>query len=260
MRSRPVLVIALVSIVLGACAGDSDEADATLPEVTLITTTSEAPDFEEAEPTVATTEETPAVTEPEITTAPLPETTTLPPETTTLPPETTAPETTQAPPSGDFVLGADGLGAVPFGADPEQTITFVTSLLGAPTRDTGWVDPFEIGPCGGTRIRQVNWNQLQLEFGDVSSVTTGRDHFYAYFYGAAGTSDPQPSGLATAESIGAGSSVAALLAAYPGATLLQGDEFIGPSFIVNDNLNGRLSGVADDDVVEAIIGGRPCDG
>ncbi len=260
MRSRPVFVAVLASIVLAACAGDSDEADATLPEVTLITTTSEAPDFEESEPTVATTTEPAPVTEPEVTTTLPPETTALAPETTALAPETTTSDTAPPPPSGDFVLGPDGLGAVPFGADPEQSITFVTSLLGAPTRDTGWVDPFEIGPCGGTRIRQVNWNQLQLEFGDVSNVTTGRDHFYAYFYGAAGTSDPQPPGLTTAENIGAGSTVAALLAAYPGTTLLQGDEFIGPSFIVNDNLNGRMSGIADDDLIEAIIGGRPCDG
>ncbi len=274
MKSRPVLTIALASIVLAACGGgDSDGANTTIPEVTLLTTTSEAPLFEEGdgdiepESTDIAPDESTTLPQADVTTtlgddAP---TATVAPAvsvaTTTLPvAEATPPETAPPPTGGGFVLGADGLGAVRFGSDPEQTITFVTSVIGAPTIDTGWVDPFEIGPCGGTRIRQVSWNQLQLEFGDVSDVTAGRDHFYAYFYGVEGSSTPQPQGLKTAEQIGAGSSVAELLAAYPGATLLQGDEFIGPSFTINDNLAGRMSGIADDDVVEAVIGGRPCDG
>ena len=273
MTIRPVLTIALTSILIAACGGgDSDGADTTLPEVTLLTTTSEAPLFEEGDGVVDT-----VLASAQDETADAPEdaasttvdaagatTTVAAPvtaeTTTTAVAATTPPATSLAPIGGGFVLGADGLGAVPFGADPEQTITFVTSVVGAPTADTGWVDPFDIGPCGGTRIRQVNWNQLQLEFGDVSGVTEGRDHFYAFFYGVEGSSSPQPAGLKTAQGIGAGSSVAALLAAYPGTTLLQGDEFIGPSFNVNDNLAGRISGTADDDVVEAIIGGRPCDG
>lgn len=288
MTSRPVLTIAFASIVLAACGGgDSDGADTTISEITLLTTTTEAPLFEEGdgvtEPpsTIAAPIETVPATEAEVSTtvataptadattsttaSPVAADTTAPPVTQTTPADTapadTAPtETAPAPIGGGFVLGADGLGAVQFGADPEQTITFVTSMIGAPTADTGWLDPFEIGPCGGTRIRQVRWNDLQLEFGDLSDVTEGRDHFYAYFYGVEGSSTPQPPGLKTAEQIGAGSAVVELIAAYPGATLRQGDEFVGPSFTVNDNLVGRLSGVTDDDVVEAFIGGRPCDG
>lgn len=248
---------------VAACGGGSEDADPTIPEITLITTTTEAPLFEPDEEPVATD---PVVVEESTTTVAEVATTTAPEVATTIAPEPTpAPETTPVetappPPGGEFVLGADGLGAVPFGADPEQTITFISSVVGSPTFDTGWVDPFEIGPCGGTRLRQVSWNQLQLEFGDVSGITEGRDHFYAFFYGAEGSSTPQPPGLKTETKIGAGSSVAELIAAYPGVTLLQGDEFIGPSFRVNDNLSGRMSGLADDDVVEAIVGGRPCDG
>lgn len=271
MTSRPVLAIAVASIVLAACGGDdSDSADTTVPEVTLLTTTTEAPLFEEsdgdvepataddtveASTTLLEADVTTTVEEPTATTTQAPAVTAAPPVT-----EPAPVDTAPAPIGGDFVLAADGLGAVPFGADPEQTITFVTSLIGAPTADTGWVPPIDIGPCGGTRIRQVSWNQLQLEFGDVSDVTVGRDHFYAYFYGVEGSSTPQPPGLMTAERIGAGSSVAELVAAYPNVTLFQGDEFVGPSFIVNDNLAGRMSGIADDDVVEAVIGGLPCDG
>lgn len=278
MTPRPVLTIAIASFVVAACgAGDSDSADTTLPDVTLLTTTSEAPLFEEADAdgdgeSATTIGASDASTTPEtdVSTAPPGEpaaTTVAPPadvETTTTAPapvtESTPVETAPPPVGGEFVLGADGLGAVPFGADPEQTIAFVTSIIGAPTMDTGWLDPFEIGPCGGDRIRQVSWNQLQLEFGDVSNVTEGQDHFYSFFYGVEGSSTPQPPGLKTAEKIGAGSSVAELIAAYSGVMLIEGDEFLGPSFTVNDNLAGRLSGVADDDVVEAIIGGRPCDG
>lgn len=272
MKFRPVLTIAMASIVLAACGGgDSDGADTTLPEVTLLTTTSEAPLFEEGdgelEPasTLDATDESTTVETAGVTTIAgdaVTSTVAAPvsAETTAPVPETAPIETAPAPTGGGLVLGADGLGAIPFGADPEQTITFITSLFGAPTADTGWVDPFDIGPCGGTRIRQVSWNQLQLEFGDVSDVTQGRDHFYAYFYGVEGSSTPQPAGLQTAERIGVGSNVAALLAAYPGATLLQGDDFIGPSFNVNDSLAGRMSGVTDADVVEVVIGGLPCDG
>ncbi len=267
MRSRRVLTIAIVALALGACGGgDSDGAETTLPEVTLLPTTTEAPIFEEGDGEVepASTladfvESTPTTLAADAVTT----TVASPPSTDTTTPtvaETTPVETTPAPADSGFVLGPDGLGVLPFGADPEQTVTFVTSVFGAPTADTGWVDPFDIGPCGGTRIRQVNWNQLQLEFGDVSDVVAGRDHLYAYFYGVEGSSTPLPAGLQTAEKIGAGSSVAELFAAYPGATLLQGDEFIGPSFTVNDNLAGRVSGITDTDVVEAIIGGRPCDG
>lgn len=265
MRSRPVLTIAVAAIALAACGGgDSDGAATSLPVITLLPTTTDAALFEEGDGIVDPAS-TPPVSEESTTTVAAEESTTTAapatPETTTPVATDPAPvETDPAPAGTGFVLGADGLGTVPFGAEPEQTITFVSSMLGAPTADTGWLDPFEIGPCGGDRIRQVNWNQLQLEFGDVSDVAEGRDHFYAFYYGVEGSSTPVPAGLETAEGIGAGSTVADVIAAYPGVTLLQGDEFIGPSFTVNDNLSGRLSGITDADVVEMIIGGRPCDG
>lgn len=256
MTSRPVLLIA-VAIVLAACGGgETDDADATIPDVTLIPTTTEAPLFVEgdAQDDLESESTTPST---DTTTTTVVTTTIAATTTTTVAPETTEATTT---PGDVFVLDADGLGAVQFGADPEQSITFVSSVLGAPSSDTGWLAPIEIGPCSGTRIRQISWNQLQLEFGDVSNVTQGRDHVYAYFYGAEGSSSPQPAGLQTAQNIGVGSTVSELLAAYPGVTLFQGDEFVAPTFIINDNLAGRLSGVADDDVVEVVIGGIPCDG
>lgn len=263
MRSRPVLFFAVASIVFAACGGsDSDVADETIPDVTLIPTTSEAPIFVEGDAQDNGDQE-PASTTPITDAATTTVVTTTIAATTTVeaPPTTEAAAPAEIEPTADaFELSADGLGAVQFGADPEQSITFVSSVLGAPTADTGWLAPIDFGPCGGTRIRQVGWSQLQLEFGDSSNVTEGRDHFYAYFYGFEGSSSPQPAGLRTPEGIGAGSTVQELLAAYPGATVFEGDEFVGPTFVVNDNLAGRMSGVADDDVVEVVIGGIPCEG
>lgn len=299
MTSRSTILIALATIALGACSGsESESADTTSPEVSLITTTTEAAVFEasdeqadpvttsEAPPAPPTSGEPPITSEVTTTTATTPTTNTdaptdsvdgdepqttedpVPTDATDASVATDAPaetdvapvETIPSPSPTGFVLGADGLGAVAFGADPEETISFVDSLLGEPTSDTGWVAPFDIGPCGGSRIRQVSWNQLQLEFGDVSDVTTGRDHLYAYFYGAEGSSSPTPSGLSTAEGIGVGSTISELLAAYPAASLFEGDDFVGPSFSVNDNLRGRVSGIGGDDVIEVVIGGLPCDG
>ena len=171
-------------------------------------------------------------------------------------------ETTVSPapePDADFSLQTDGLGAVSFGAAPDGVITFVTSFLGGATADTGWVDPFTIGACGGTQIRQVTWGDLQLEFGDVSNVAEGRPHFYAYYYGKEGSSTATPSGLETAEGISVGSTVAQLLQAYPGVQLRIGNEFVNDSFFVNDNLTGRLSGLTDVDLVQMVIGGIPCE-
>lgn len=261
MRSRPVLLFAVASILLAACGGsDSDVADGTLPEVTLIPTTSEAPLVVDGEAPDDGDQESAATTEVADTTTSV-ATTTIAATTTVADPVATDAAPAETEPTIDaFELSADGLGAVQFGADPEQSITFVTSVLGAPTADTGWLAPIDFGPCGGTRIRQVSWSQLRLEFGDSSNVTEGRDHFYAYFYGVEGSSSSQPAGLQTTDGIGVGTTVRELLAVYPGATLFEGDEFVGPTFVVNDSLAGRMSGVADDDVVEVVIGGIPCEG
>jgi hypothetical protein len=257
MRSLTFALPAVVAVALASCGGGSDDAEESLPEITLITTTTSLAPFEPSDSVPAsdvapeqTVPSTPVTEPPPVTVPP----TTAAPE-TTVAPETTA---TTAPPLEGFTLETDGLGSVSFGADPDGVIAFVTSFLGAATADTGWVDPFTVGACGGTQLRQVSWGDLQLEFGDVSSITDGRPHFYAYFYGREGISSATPPGLATGQGITVGSTVAALLQAYPGVQLRSGDEFMNDSFFVNDNLTGRLSGLADPDVVELIIGGIPC--
>jgi hypothetical protein len=273
MRNRSFVAAVAGVMVIAACGGGSDDADVSLPEITLITTTTSLAPFEPSDSVPAsraddTADEvgtTPSETDSSEAAGTAPADTVPPDPAATAAPEiaatTVAPETTAAPPGSEagFSLQNDGLGVVSFGADPDGVITFVTSFLGGATADTGWVDPFTIGACGGTQIRQVSWGDLQLEFGDVSDVVEGRPHFYAYYYGREGSSTATPGGLETNEGISVGSTVAQLLQAYPGAQLLSGNEFVNDSFSVNDNLRGRLSGLTDVDVVQMVIGGLPCE-
>lgn len=252
---------------VAGCGGGSDDANDTVPEITLVTTTTSVAPVEPSDAVTDTGTAADGTTDDETTsgsTDPVDPTSvpavtdpTIAPVTTAAAPETTAALAPQ--PDDGFSLRTDGLGAVSFGAEPDGVIAFVTSFLGGASADTGWVDPFTIGACGGTQIRQVTWGDLQLEFGDVSNVADGRPHFYAYYYGKEGSSTASPSGLETDAGISVGSTVAQLLQAYPGVQLRAGDEFMNDSFFVNDNLTGRLSGLTDVDVVQMIIGGIPCE-
>lgn len=243
----PALVIG-AAVTIAACGGGDDASDTSLTEITLLTTTTTEPPF------VPETTEVAADTTLAPTT--VAETTTVPPTT-----EVVADTTTTAPaPASPFSIEPDGIGAAAFGAAPDGVIDFVSSVLGAPNADTGWIDPFEIGPCPGTELRLVTWGDLILEFGDVSNITEGRQHFYGYYYGNEQTTTAVPPGLATETGLTVGSSVAALLEAHPDADLFAGDDFLGPNFIINDALRGTLTGLADTDLVTSFAGGLPCNG
>lgn len=237
------------ALVAAACGGDDDGAG-TVPSVTLISTTTAAPTT--AAP--VETEGTPAPTAAAPTTeAVVVETTTA----STMP--STTPPTTAANPAVDaLVLSPTGVGQAEFGADPDGVIGYVSSFLGEPTNDTGWIDPLTIGACPGTEIRLVSWGALTLQFGDASGVVQGRRHLYAYQYGIDGELGAEPVGLTTSEGITVGSSVFDLGAAYPGVVLNPEDDFVAPNFYVNDNLRGFLTGLADDSVVTVILGGIGC--
>lgn len=157
------------------------------------------------------------------------------------------------------VLTRDGLGVASFGQGAEEAIAAVTAVLGEPTEDTGWVDPLTISSCTGTQARSVAWRALYLYFSDESSVASGRQHFFGFSYGIIGDLEAAPQGLSTAEGIGLGTSVEFLRAAYPEVAVEPGEEgIIEPSFSVDANLSGRLTGVENDDLVTVIIGGNAC--
>ena len=71
------------------------------------------------------------------------------------------------------MLSGEGIGSAEFGAEPDAVISYITSLLGEPTNDTGWIDPLSVGACPGTEIRFVDWGTLSLVFGDASQVDAG---------------------------------------------------------------------------------------
>jgi hypothetical protein len=197
---------------------------------------------------------------PTTTSTTIPVTTAAPTSTTTSTTTTTSSTTTSTTvaPGAELVLRPNGLGDAAFGAEPDGVIAYVSSIIGAPTVDTGWVDPLSVGACPGTELRQVSWADLVLEFTDESSVTSGRRHFFSYQYGPTFGQHIAPAGLKTDAGIGVGSTVAELTGTYPSAVINPGDDFGGPNFFINDGLAGFLTGVNPTDTVTSVLGGQGC--
>ena len=233
---------------LVACSDRSAAPATTLaPFVTAVTTTTTT------EPPSTSTTRVPNVTLPPDTTTSTSTTTT----TTTLPGQTTSTSTTAVPRAAALVLRDDGLGDARFGAEPESVISYVTSIIGRPTADSGWADPFQFGTCPGSEVRTVAWGDLTLYFGDESVVAEGRRHFFTWTLGPAFGAAIDPAGMVTDAAVGVGATVAALRVAYPDVRL-EPDETLGPYFVVTDELTGTLTGLDDTDTVRSFSGGIPC--
>jgi hypothetical protein len=161
-----------------------------------------------------------------------------------------------------LVLRGDGIGAATFGGDPESVVEYVRSLLGDPTADTGWVDPFTFALCDGNEVRKVDWGVLSLLFGDQSDFAVARRHFFAWEYGLAGQIGDPPQGLRTAAMVTLGSRVVDLRAEFPEVAVNEEEDGTGffspPNFYVSDNFRGLLTGTTDDDVITVMFGGRGC--
>jgi hypothetical protein len=205
---------------------------------------------------------TPAVDEVTTTavTVPASETTVAP--TTTSTTTSTSTTTTIPPPLGvdELILSDRGIGAALLGAAPDGVISYITSVLGSPTDDTGWVDPSTFFACSGTTVRRVEWGVLTLVFGDESPLASGRAHFMSYTYGAVDRLGDEPQELRTASGVELGSTVADLRVAHPEVSLDEGDPAVDipPSFFVSDGLRGLLTGIDDDDLVIVVFGGTGC--
>jgi len=159
------------------------------------------------------------------------------------------------------VLSPNGFGGVDFGASPDETIAYVTSSLGAPTEDSGWIDSFSIyGTCPLPAVRGVHWGSLVALFTRAGTDFAAQDveHFFSYYY----ASNLAPAiGLGTAANIFIGSSRADLDSAYAGSLEVVDDEF--DTFWRADafgmsQLYGFLSGPLPGDLVESINGGLGC--
>jgi hypothetical protein len=245
MTPRRVAVLVVpIALLAVACSESSDSPPVATGASSVAT--SEAP----TTTTVADT--APETTEAAATTAS--PTTTAAPTTTTIPAPTTEPLLVR-----ELVLSPDGLGAASFGAEPEGVIEYVASFLGAPTGDTGWIDPFTFAICPGTEVRRVEWGVMSLLFSDDSTVSSGRRHFFAWEYGLDGQIGDEPQGLRTAGGTTLGSRVVDLRAEYPGVFVNEGEEgLFSANFYVSDNFRGLLTGTTDDDVVTVMFGGFGC--
>ncbi len=243
-----------LALALAACGGSDDGVAGPTTKLTLLPTTTTTQPL-----ATTTTVETSTTVDPTTTLAAPPEassTTEAAPTTTTIPVD---------PAVEALVFSDDGIGAAVFSGDPDGVVAYLSSFVGPPTADTGWVDPFEISACAGTQLRVVSFGSLRLTFGDVSPVLEGRPHFFAYTYGAynfdgttVAVTDQTPLGLVTENGVSLGTDLIALEAAHPGLELNPSDDFFPETFVINDNLRGAINGLADDSVVVSIIGGQDC--
>ena len=189
----------------------------------------------------------------------LPATTTMAPvSTTTSTTSTTTTTTTTIVEGAELILRSNGLGSARFGVDPDGVIAFVTSVLGSPDSDTGYVDSFsQFGTCPGSEVRGVRWGDLTLLFGDESDFGSGRRHFYQWQFGPQTSSPLRPNGPLTDGLIGLGSTVAEIRRVYPDVEIFA-DEVYGPGFELEPLLWGTLTDDADSGRVIALVGGTPC--
>ena len=177
--------------------------------------------------------------------------------TTSVAPATTT-STTIAPVLG-LSLSAVGLGDALFGADAEGVVEYVTSIVGPPSNDTGWLDPLSVGAaCPGSEIRFVEWDDLSLYFSDESPAASGVRHFASYTYGPLFGLTLSPFGLTTDAGLGIGDFVSTLRAVYPLATANPDDGIGGPTFQIEPGLSGFLTGIGDSDTIISFIGGFGC--
>jgi hypothetical protein len=237
-------VLMTLSVVAASCGGDDDSTDTTTP----VTTT-----------TVADTTTTSSTTS--TTTTTVAPTTSSTSTTSTAPPTTVAPTVppTTSPPGAALVLREDGLGDARFDAAAGGVIAYVSTFVGAPTTDSGWVDPLTFGVCPGAALRIVAWSDLNLFF--TSNDVQGADGGQFFFYQYGPPFNPQriePFGLRTAGGITVGDTVAKLRAAHPSGTLEPGDEFSGPTYSIVPGLFVYLSDASDAGVVDEFVGGFGC--
>lgn len=262
---KRIRLVLIACVAFAACGGGDDNnnvAQTATTKLTLLPATT----MTTTPPTIGTPRETELVQD---TTTTISATTTTSPGTTTtaviaptIPPES-LPEVD--PIVEALRLSDDGIGAAVFTGEPEGVIAYLTSFIGVPSSDTGWVDPFEISACSGSELRIVSWGSLQLTFGDVSKVLQGRRHFFSFTYGqysfdgiSAVQVDTHPSGLLTVEDVGLGTPIIEVEFTYPGLTINPADDFVPPNFVVNDNFRGFVAGLADDSPVVQLIGGPNC--
>lgn len=160
----------------------------------------------------------------------------------------------------ELVLLPVGVGTARFGAEAEGVISYISGIAGPPTADSGWIDALEspFGVCSGERVRGLQWGQLQLLFGDESSVSTVPGHFFSYRYGGFTDQPPVPAGLRTDAGLVLGSTLGQIRAAHPEVTVFE-DQIFGAGFSISQGgISGTLTDSSDAGQVEVLYGGIGC--
>jgi hypothetical protein len=237
------VVLALTSLTAcSAITGESDPTAAPIPSLTFDVTTTTTPPTTIAIGPRPTSETTAPTTQPPV-------------------PTTVAVTTTTEPIAlQELILTGEGIGSAQFGADPDQVVEYVTSILGNNTADTGWVDPYTFASCEGTVARRVDWGVLSLLFTDLSPIANGRRHFIGYEYGRVGQIGDDPAGLHTPGGNTLGSRVVDLKAEFPDAVINAGEpkSEIPDNFYVSTVFYGLLTGTTPDDYITVLFGGYGC--
>jgi len=249
--------IALIAVIFGTGCAYLQSSDDTLPAATTAVTSAVGETVPDAVNDNTTTDDTLAVTSPGAS---------VPSETTTSTSTSTTTTTTTIPaPLGvdELILRADGIGAALFGTDPDSVVRYLTSVLGAPTDDSDWVDPSTYYACAGTVVRRVEWGVLAVMFGDESDTASGRAHLMSYTYGAVDRLGDEPRELRTSSGLTLGTTVAELRSAHPDVVLSEGDTDVDipPSYFIpgsSPSPSGLLTGVGDDDLLLVVFGGSGC--
>jgi hypothetical protein len=160
-----------------------------------------------------------------------------------------------------------------FGYDDDDTVAAVSSVIGPPSDDSGWLDSAtegweRFGVCPSPRVRGVSWGDggvpsLQLLFtdGDTDFWSGGVEHFYSFYY----FDTSEPTGVTTPEGIGVGSTLGDLMSVYNPASITIEEAFFDPSegFWSYDmatwtGLWGYATGTSDSDTIISINGGQGC--
>jgi hypothetical protein len=176
----------------------------------------------------------------------------------------TSESTTEASFGKAFVVQANGIDGLMFGASYTAVMEQLTKAHGAPSADSDWAKT-EV-PCDGfgTKQRIVTWGDVNIEFSDGPSVygAKGNDHLIAVFSG--GQDEANPLSAVTAKGTTLfGATVAQMKQEFPGSQVSE-SELSGPTLLTaavdtkNSRLQAFLSGVTDEDTVVAYNSGLVC--
>ncbi|MGI9666588.1 MAG: hypothetical protein ACR2N2_05735 [Acidimicrobiia bacterium] len=246
-----VIALVLLGVVWFASGDDTSSTTTTTVEAIDTTTTTTV-----ADTTTTTERETTTTTVVESTT-----TTTVEATTTTVPTTTTS-----VLPPDTLELNDEGLQAgaswVPFGTMDEDTITAVSSVLGSPTHDSGWVDSFSVyGTCPPPVVRGVHWDSFTVLFTQANTDfwSAGVPHFFAWYYTSV------PPDLATTLDLRIGDTLQRVEDLYGGPDLVINEDPFDPNggiwlydMVGWTGMYGYLDGLSATSLVLSINGGQGC--